>query len=259
MGLFRSINILGFSRILAEIFLTVSRGGFVTLVFIMGILYFKNLSWKTTLVAIVLFAGAIIFGAAIGYWDRVETLATLKNQDNLSTDGPFRGRLALTRTGILLFKENVLIGVGPGQFGRKFLEFETKRFSSPIIHKRQVAPAAHNIYLEFAVENGIFGISVLSAIFIFSLRGLLQLSRNDPDNPHRELGVYLGISFVAILVSGFFLSGGQNKSLWLMVGLGFAAYNIGRPYNQSDTLIDRKQNGFKRKRFTSYFRLMTEP
>jgi O-antigen ligase len=227
--LFQFLNIAAFLCILAGVFLTKSRGGFVTLVFLMGIIFIKNLSLKTTLVAIILLIGAILFGAATGYWDRVGTLTTLKHQKNMSMDGSLESRLDLAKTGILLFKENVFIGAGPGQFGRKYLEYKSKR---SLVRDQfpRITPAAHNLYLEFAVENGILGISALFAIFFYSLRGFLQLSRNGPDRSLRELGIYFGISFISILVSGLFLSGGQSKALWLIVGLGFAAYNIKRSY-----------------------------
>jgi O-antigen ligase len=226
---FQALNVAGFLCILAGIILTQSRGGFVTLVLIMGILYFKNISLKSTLVAIVLLTCSIFFGAATGYWERVGTLSSLQEQNKLNRDGSLDGRLELVRTGVILFKDNLIIGAGPGQFGATFLDYKSK---SSLVGYGTLGktPAAHNLYLEFAVENGLLGISVLVAILIISLRGFLTLSRNGPDESTRQLGAYLAFSFLAILVSGLFLSGGQNKPLWLMVGLGFAAYNIKRSH-----------------------------
>jgi O-antigen ligase len=225
--LFQALNSVGFISILAGIILTQSRGGFVTMVFIMGMIYVKNISMKTTIVAIVLLTGSIIFGATTGYWERVGTLSSLQEQKKLNRDGSLDGRLELARTGVILFKDNLLIGAGPGQFGKTFLDYKSR--SSLVGYRTpESTPAAHNLYLEFAVENGLLGISVLSAIFITGIRGFLTLWRNGSDESTRELGAYLVFSFLAILVSGLFLSGGQNKPLWLMVGLGFAAYNIKR-------------------------------
>jgi O-antigen ligase len=227
--LYQALSIAGFLCILAGTILTQSRGGFVTLVFIMGIIYVKNISLKTTIVAIALLTCIIFFGAATGYWERVGTLSSLQEQKKMDRDSSLDGRLELVRTGGILFKNNLILGAGPGQFGATFLDYKTK--SSLVGYGTlEKTPAAHNLYLEFAVENGLLGISVLAAILIISLRGFLTLSRNGPDESTRQLGAYLAFSFLAILVSGLFLSGGQNKPLWLMVGLGFAAYNIKRSH-----------------------------
>jgi O-antigen ligase len=223
--LFKAINIAGFMCILAGIILTQSRGGFITLIFIMGIYYVKNISVKTTMVAIVIVVLSIVFGAATGYWDRVGSLKMLHDQNQLHKDGSLTGRLDLAITGIKIFPDNFFIGSGPGQFGRKIIEYKRK---DTMIHLRNVReyPAAHNLYLEFAVENGIFGIFVLSAILILSYRGFFELSKNGPDKISREIGEHLQYSFLALLVSGLFLSRGQDKSLWLMIGLGLALYNF---------------------------------
>ena len=208
--------------ILAAIILTKSRGGFVTLIVVLGILYIKNRSFKTTLVAILLLTGSIFFG--------VESLKTIQGQNRIKRDSSIEGRIDLLRTGLIIFKDNILIGSGPGQFGKKYLEYKTKR-SLVRSSIPRITPAAHNLYLEFAVENGILGISVLSIIFIYSLRGFMFLALYGPDHHAKELGIYLAIAFVSILVSGLFLSGGQNKPLWLMVGLGLAAYNLKKVSN----------------------------
>jgi O-antigen ligase len=227
---FQALNITGFLCILAGIMLTQSRGGFVTLVFIMGIMYIKNISLKTTLVAIVLLMSTIFFGAATGYWERVRSLSALQDQNKFERDRSIEGRIDLARTGILLFQDNILIGAGPGQFGRKYLDNKAK--SSAVRYRIPTrTPAAHNLYLEFTVENGILGISVLSAIIILSMRGFLNFARNGPDDSSKELGLYLAYSFIAILVSGLFLSGGQNKPLWLLIGLGLAAYTINKSHS----------------------------
>jgi O-antigen ligase len=227
---FKALNIAVFICILAAIILTQSRGGFVTTVFILGILYVRNISLRTTLVAIVLLMCTIFFGAATGYWERVRSLSTIQDQNKFERDGSIEGRLDLVKTGILLFQDNILIGAGPGQFGRKYLDYKAKSFAVRYRIPTRT-PAAHNLYLEFAVENGILGISVLSAIIILSMRGFLKLARNGPDDSYRDLGVYLVFSFIAILVSGLFLSGGQNKPLWLLIGLGLAAYTINKSHS----------------------------
>ena len=104
----------------------------------------------------------IFFGASTGYWNRIESLKVLKDQNKLHEDKSLAGRLDLMVTGIKVFPDHFFIGSGPGQFGRTYIDSKRKDSTIYYAYSRDY-PAAHNLYLEFAVENGIFG------IFVFSL------------------------------------------------------------------------------------------
>lgn len=216
----RIINMVVFACILGGIVLTKSRGGFITTVLVVGILYFKNLSLKTTIGIIIVLSGFFIFGSVTGYWDRVETLSTWEEEGS-SLDG----RLDLLKKGTDLFLQNILIGVGPGNFEENYLKSRTETcLGGPRIK----GAVAHNLFLEHAVENGIFGIALLLAVFYCSLRGFVSLAQGDPNNPFTGIAPYLGISLIALLISGLFLSQAKNSVLWFIVGLGFAAEQIKR-------------------------------
>lgn len=217
----RIMNIVVFSCILGGLILTKSRGGFVTLVLVMGILYIKNLSWKTTNGGLIVIAGILIFGASSGYWDRIDTLRT-GNEKGHSLEY----RIDLLKKGTSLFYQNILIGVGPGQFGRNYMKLKRDNSLIVIGSTTTNGPAAHNLFLEFAVENGICGIILLLLVFFFSLRGFNRLGAGDLNNLTTGIGPYLAISLVALLISGLFLSQGKNSVLWFLVGLGIAAESI---------------------------------
>lgn len=212
----RIINMVTLAFILAGIMLTKSRGGFVTLAIVIGILYFKNHSTKTAIWAFMLLIGIVIFGAATDYWDRVDTLRTGEEKGR-----SLEGRINLVKGGTVLFLQNSLLGVGPGQFGQNYLKWRVTNSSG--IGLGYAPSVAHNLFLEFAVENGIFGITLLLIIFYLSLRGFFGLARADPNNPYTKIMFYLGVSFTGLLIAGLFLSQGKNSVLWYLIGLGLSA------------------------------------
>jgi len=214
----RFVNCIVFISIIGAIILTKSRGGFLGLICVLAILYFKNLSWKTTLGALSIVFFLAVFGFATDYWSRINTLKT----------GEFQGQSLESRTdfvkkGLVIFYENMLTGVGPGEFGKKYMQMKSGNF---MISNSKKGPVAHNLYLEFAVENGIIGIILLLLIFYYSLRGFFMFSICRDNNQTIGILSYLGFSLIALLITGLFLSQGKNSVLWFIVGLGLTADQI---------------------------------
>ena len=75
------------------------------------------------------------------------------------------------------------------------------------------------------------------AMFIMSLHGFIAKPRGEPTTDFNELVFYLGVSLLAMLIGGLFLSQGYNKFLWFLVGTGIAVGQLKSQYNRLEYAV----------------------
>lgn len=208
--------------LLAGIVLTGSRGGFVALLLVLMAIFLRRPSLRLFTVGL-LSVSVVAVLAPQGYWDRMKTLVTGKEQ-HLSKS--LSNRVRLQRVGIEVFFNNPLIGVGPGNFSQAFFIHtnpENRPRISTNLSEGKTFAVAHNMYLEFFAENGLLGGLLLLSIFFLSIRQLLQFDRlTGAARNQIGLGFSLSLALGGMLFAGLFLSQGKNSVLWFMVGIGFA-------------------------------------
>jgi len=207
--------------------LTGSRGGFVTLLLVSLLIYAKRPTVLATISGLAL-ATILLAFAPQSYWTRMETL--ISGQE-LKTSGSMQHRSELQRKGLSILLEHPLLGVGPDNFGEAFLGTGRPRKVSVMTGggrgKNDPGLVAHNMYLEFFVENGIFGGLLLLAIFFKSMRSLMRYDRNESQGSgYFGIGNALALALLGMLFSGLFLSQGKNSVLWFLVGIGFATGQV---------------------------------
>ena len=205
------------------IVLTGSRGGFVTLLFISLLIYVKKPTVLATIAGIVLVSTLIAF-APQSYWTRMETL--LSGQE-LKGSGSLQHRGELQRRGLAIFLAHPLLGVGPDNFGEAFQGTSHRGKVSGVApggkSEKEHGLVAHNMYLEFFVENGMLGGLLLLTIFYKALRNLMKYDRKENHEAgYFGIGNALALTLFGMLFSGLFLSQGKNSVLWFLIGLGFA-------------------------------------
>ena len=200
--------------------LTGSRGGFLALVLVLGLIYLKSISFKTTLgaVAVVALLGVT---APASYWDRVHSIYSGRDLNN---GGSLSHRKELQVAGLRLAQDNLALGVGSGNFGRAFFAGRNNARMGGFNAKSSIV--AHNMYLEFLVENGLFALLLFLAIiamtFLSLRRADARLCRSRAEDPF-PIGYTIAVSLSGMLFSGMFLSQAKNSVLWFLVGLGLAA------------------------------------
>lgn len=215
----------GMALLLAGIILTGSRGGFVALLLVMLLVFLHRPSFKIFVIGLIVAAFFVVL-APRTYWTRMNTMVTGKEQHYGQS---LKGRARLQRVGIEIFFNNPILGVGPGNFGRAFLAVNlpgSKPGVSRLIDE-ETSIVAHNMYLEFFVENGILGGVLFLMVFILSVREFLRFDRRRRDD---RVGIGLGLSLAfamgGMMFAGLFLSQAKNSVLWTIVGLGFAAGTV---------------------------------
>ncbi len=223
--------------ILAGIFLSYSRGGFVALALLgvlcgaMGLLPPRSMA--AAFVLILLLAPL----AAPDYLGRIMSLSTAKNltsRENAGqADGAIRGRATEMLAAANVFTDHPLIGVGPGQYA-PFYSIDYQ--SNPDIAFRHIPQTrrAHSLYLELAAETGLVGLG----IFLFMVGGLMRQlwqfrSRFRDQFPELEMlaaGVFLGLT--GYMATAVFLHLSFQRYFWLLLGLAAVTVRILRLHDK---------------------------
>lgn len=121
-----------------------------------------------------------------------------KLKDIFSERSSLSSRTMIWKSSVLMLKNNLVFGIGPGNFQNKYLEYQ-KYFPS---YLEWAVPEPHNIYLAFWLQSGIIGFAGF-VILIFSwLKKITKEILNNQKNS-AILAVLLGI-MIYILIHGIF-------------------------------------------------------
>lgn len=199
--------------IIATVFMTYSRGGFISLFFIILSLLFLERKRK---IVIVLAVALFIF--LLYYF--LTHLAHSKIMLRLLTkDTSFIQRLQLYKGGISMFLSNPVLGVGLGNF-----LFWSTTYTGLI-----TSLIAHNIFIQVAAELGIGGIFFFVAVLVVVLKTNLKsyrLAKEASDRNYLNMAEGVSIAFMSFTVGNLFLTLHFDQAYWILIGLSVAFYNL---------------------------------
>ena len=212
---------------------TASRGGALA----MAVVIFAALTVSRRLlpawfkIAIIPVAFASVALAPSAFKDRLSTLTSLSSDYNSSSS---EGRLAVWKRGMGYFASRPLNGVGLGQF-----TFAEGQWATSIGRTSGWKwSAAHNMYLQVAVELGVFG---LLGFLVMLVPNVLE-----PPRSRRHWGSSAEVearkrqqdcvrsATLAFMVGGFFLSAAFQPVVILLASLGTAT----RMYSRENVVSD---------------------
>jgi putative inorganic carbon (hco3(-)) transporter len=219
----RGIKRLGFFLIAAllafAVVVSFSRGGFLGLVAIGGVLLWKAGRGKrlVTLCAGVVIAGAFVVSMPSGYGDRIFTiLHTNEDKTNSAQE-----RQELLARGLDVIAHHPIIGVGAGNYGIYSLH----------------GLVAHNSYIEVAAELGIVGFAAYLVLIFAPLRSLRRIERDtyarrahwsDAERETYYVSVGLQAVIISYAVCSFFQSAEYSWYLYYLVAYTASLRHIHR-------------------------------
>jgi probable O-glycosylation ligase (exosortase A-associated) len=173
---------------LVAVVLTGSRGGFLGLVFLLFLLW-----WRSRRKVLGLFVALAVFGvlwttAPAGYRERIQSITHYQDDESAMA------RVYLRKAAIAMFLHNPLVGIGVGNFN----DF-ARGYGAISYH------TAHNMYLLVLGELGALGLAVFLWIWIGTLKSAHRLSRHDYWL-YRALGLGALVGLMDLMVTGYFLS-----------------------------------------------------
>jgi O-antigen ligase len=208
---------------LAGIFLTLSRGGLVALLFALAAAIVIGGRWRIMAVAL-----AAVIGLS-GYLYFVY-FASPDAANRITKVQGGTGRTDIWKVGWRMVQAHPVRGVGAGNFQTSSIHYLLQPGSIErdefIVDTPKVA---HNTYLQVLAELGIVGAALFLAIIGFSLLCTLKAARifeRLGDTTLEVLSRALLVALFGVLAADFFISQEFSKQLWLLIGLGPAFLGI---------------------------------
>jgi O-antigen ligase len=158
--------------------------------------HFVSQGFGRAAVILIVLAGSVGLLAANFIENRVELavqdVSTALDADNHS--GSFGQRLVIWRVGVELFEEAPIFGQGPGNARHLLAERSRELTGIELVYSHY-----HDVFLNYAVRDGILGVLVVLAMI---LAPLILAARHERD----EIGTY-GFAFLAGMEITFLLAG----------------------------------------------------
>jgi O-antigen ligase len=206
--------------IMAGVVLTFSRGaGLATIFFCVMLLVLRYMKLRHAIIPAMV--AVIVVSMSPEYSARLATLLKMRSPNMRAADASIQERSAIYLSGIHIFLDHPLLGVGIGQAPEYLAEYSNFNGHSRLPRKM----GAHNMYLESLAETGVLGFGVLMAMIVVALRRLLQLRkywmRRNAEYAHTITSLLLAI--LVFLVTGLFLHLAYARYFWLLLALAGAA------------------------------------
>jgi O-antigen ligase len=204
--------------ILAGIALSGSRGATIGLAGMLLVMVGLGYARLRHAVALGLISASVLM-VMPQYRERVASIVrvadVLRGSDVRRADTSVQGRLTEMAAAVLVFVENPLLGVGPGNFPAQFVEkADLLGFNVHGVERR-----AHCLYLEIAAETGVFGLVLLFAILGITIRNLHRAHTLAPSRRLQGETAAALAALVAMMVTGLFLSLAFVRYFWLIIGV----------------------------------------
>lgn len=199
-GAWRFLAWLSFGLSLATTVITFSRNGFINMLVVLFLIFFRRMRSSRILIFILILI-MIVLLAPSSYWGRISTIPSLKVESGLSH------KISLLQIGLDIVIRNPVFGIGLGKLTR----------------------AVHNTVLQIAVEVGLFALFVflmlLYKVFREIKRARFVMNISDEEG-WSTLPLMISISLVAYLIGGLTISIPRYLPFIIILGLIVAAKGI---------------------------------
>lgn len=213
------------------VLVTYSRGAMVGLAVMTGLVLIALRVPLTrvaagTAVAVVLL---LLMPGNVGH--RFRTMVTLIPQETyyVAPESSLERRKLIASSGLQMFGEHPILGVGAGNFGSTFPLY-ANRVGSPADlfyeHGEMHLEHAHSLYLEVATETGMAGLLLFAALLVTCYLELRRTHRALAASGHvleARLALALSVALSGFLVTSLFLHSGTQRYLFLLFALITAA------------------------------------
>ncbi len=209
------------------IFFTYSRGGFLTLLFTLGVLLVQRRPRLLPLILTAVLAFGLLMVFLPGtYTERINTLTQLApSQADQVSDPSFRGRMSENTAAWRMFRDNPLLGVGLGNFKVNYQDYSREIGLDP--RRDQRSPAS--LYMEFLSEQGLVGTVLFFFLIFLVFRGLLIAKRQFhsigmDDEAYLTSALFAGLS--AYMFASIFKNSAYANVFWILIGVALATIQV---------------------------------
>ncbi len=173
--------------ILLSLYFTYSYAAWLAIILSLAVVYLiknKKINKRTVSVSLI-----ILLLIIASQW-HTEKFNNLKNFSRSSLES----RITIWQSAGKILKDNIILGIGPGNFQNKYLEYQ--KYFPPYLE--WAVPQPHNLYLAFWLQAGIIGLAGFLVMLVFWLKSQLEIIRkqkNGADIAAVPLGIMIYILF----------------------------------------------------------------
>lgn len=140
-----------------------------------------------------------------------------KNLKNLSYRSSLNSRLMIWRAAWLIGKDHPLLGIGPGNFQKYYLDYQSRVLKTDP-YLEWAVPQPHNIFLAFWLETGVLGLAgFILLLFWFFGAGLDNFRKNKPLSAF--LFSLMAYTLIHGLVDTTYWKNDLSVIFWIIIGL----------------------------------------
>jgi len=209
-----------------------SRGAFIALI-VIGLYYFLASLGKVRKIIITsIIVSAFLAFVPQEYISEIETIQTDANVQG-EDDSTAKTRFFLWTAALNMFKDNLIMGVGAGNFAAEVNSYLPGRegWPSHYFERGWGGTDVHSTYFGLLAEHGIPGAAIFVYIIWAYIQGLRTIrreirTRTDlPEDIRRDYGYYstaLIGGMIGFLISGAFIGVLYYAHFWYLCGMGVA-------------------------------------
>lgn len=227
-GLLRFLAIWALAVCTLSIMFTFSRGGFLALAGVLGLMLVRRPPSPPAILATVVAIILIMQFVPARYTDRIRTLLEFApNEEGATTveDGSFKGRSSEMTAAWMMFIDHPFLGVGLDNSPLYYPQYSILLGIDPNRETR----SAHSLYLEIAAETGLLGLSVFGMLLWFMFRGLWQAQKDFAackKHDEASLTLALNIGLIGYMTAAMFLHNAYPRYFWLLFGIAIATAQV---------------------------------
>lgn len=232
-----SLLILGL--LLFELLFTYSRGGYLTLgLTVIAILLERRVNLIYIIAGLILVPLIVSQVAPPVFVERATSLAELSpTQDyGIYQDSAFRGRASEILTGVSMFADHPIFGVGVGNYENNYQKY-TRLIG---IEARAEERQPHSLYVQLMAETGIFGtLTFIGMVFLLLIelnRARNELTSYAKNGDMSSWITSLLVSVVAYLTTSLFLHGAYIRYYWVLIALAIIGINLASEISKNHKL-----------------------
>ena len=219
---------------------TQSRGAFLALAVVLILTIIEMRIRGPVLLTLAVIGIAFLFLVPSKYTERIRTLDIFfqtKQDNSYLQDESIEGRREKMLTGLAMFTENPILGVGFANYTDNYWEYAGNlglEASAKNLTSERSQREAHSLYIEIMAETGLLGILTFLSFFGLTMRGVYQARiryRTKSSAPDKNWSAWItatGFSIITFLVAGFFLHGIGFRFIWVLAGLALSIVNISK-------------------------------
>jgi Lipid A core - O-antigen ligase and related enzymes len=160
------------------------------------------------------------------YRDRFTSLFVVTAENGIYQDTSLRGRSSEMLTGLAMFAEHPILGVGTGNYPTNY-----QRYAQLIgIEFRAEARDPHSLYVQLLAETGILGTFTFLGMVFFLFDALNKACRAIEDSPRLAdwlpwISAYR-FAILSYLLTSIFLHNAYIRYLWILIAMALTGIQI---------------------------------